>query len=1136
MNRILIAGAGGGASTPHTPREDSDTLESKAMVSLLDLLGEGEIGGLVNGAKSIYLNNTPMENSDGSKNFSGVVWEQRTGTQAQAPIIGFMDVDTPHSVGIRVRKDAPYSLTVNNANADQVRVIVAIPSLLVQDLTTGDTHGSEVSYNFTVSTNGGAFVSPDLGMEWADGGDISDHTVSRSGAGIGFYASVTGSVQSYGKSNMRYTDQGAEVVFQPQYLGPSGWSDFGNVTTMTLPVGAIQTNAMPKTFFSHDTASQVRLVVISSTGDASLVVSTPKALMPVASITVSGKCHSRYQRSHTITLPKPGSSWVIRMTRETADSTTSALANETYFDSYVEVVNTRLSYPNSALVGVTIDSEQFSGVPERSYLVDGLYIKVPNNYDPATRTYSGVWNGAVTKLAISNNPAWILYDLLTTTRYGLGSFISESQIDKSKLYQIGKYCDELVMDGNGGMEPRFVVNTSIQQLSEAYRAISDLTSVFRGMTYWNGGMACFTNDAPTDPSMIYSQANVVEGVFNYSGSARKDRHSVALITWNDPTEQYKQKIEYVEDADLVAKYGIRKIDTVAFGCTSRGQANRAGRWILYTEQYESDIIQFKVGMDSMLVLPGEVVKIHDQFRAGKRMGGRLIACTATSATLDAPAALNGPGAVLSVRLPSGTFADVTVLQLAGAQSVLTWTTPLAEVPLPNAIYLISEVILKPVLARVVGISPEAGKSGEFTITALEHNPSKYALIDSGIKFDVIPTSVLDINLVTAPTDIVITESPYLIGPGLYGSKLSVSWQGSERLHEITWRKVSPNGTNHTTVSLTSTTFDVENITGGLYEFSLVAVNFAGRKSPAAALSFEAQANNAAPFDVENLRVIDAWNAGPCRIEWDSVMFAKQYVIEVWSGAVKRRTDVSSATAYQYTLEMAVHDGGPWRSLTFRVKAISYASVNSLNWVSVSSSNDQVAAITGVEVTAGYQSIQVSYVRPTEVDFAGVQVWVGTTPDFIVGATNLAYDGPNTNIFLQTLDGVSMIQAGITYYVKIAGYDTFGKDAENISSSIAVTPVSVAGGIKPGEIAATLIAAGALDMSKFANSIRPPRVVAALPALPNALWSTNDIAVLTTDSKLYRATSDNAWVPVLAAQDISGLISVNQLKTKRHAIY
>lgn len=727
---VPVVGSGGSSSSSkgkgsggRAAVEDPDSLQSRALVAILDLLGEGEIGGLVDGARSIFFNDTPLQNVDGSYNYNGVTWDSRTGTQNQVPMNGFSEIETPYNEGVQVKTINPHTVTITNPNADQVRVIVAIPSLTFQDAASGDLRGTSVVYNLSVSTNNGPFV------------------------------------------------------------------------------------ASPN-------------------------------------ITVTGKTRSRYQREHIVNLPKPGTTWQIRMTRITADSITSNITNDTYFDSFVEIVNTRMRYPNSALVAVRIDSEQFNQIPARSYLVNGLYIKVPSNYNAVTRAYTGIWDGTFI-LAVSNNPAWVMYDLLLNARYGLGEYITAAQVDKAKLYQIGRYCDELVSDGFNGFEPRFVINTAIQQQAEAYKLISDLSSTFRGISYWTGGQVGFTQDSPADTSMIYSPANVVDGVFSYTGSARKDRNSVVLVTWNDPAERYKQKIEYVEDASLVAQFGVRKTETVAFGCTSRGQANRVGKWILYTQKYESDLVTFTVGMDSALVLPGEIIRIHDPIRTGKRMAGRLKGIAANSATLDSPTTLALVQCQVSFRLPDGTFVDRVINETGGTFSTITWATPLVALPLPNSMWLIVEPTLAPLLARVLGISQDTENKENYNISAIEHNPSKFAAIESGLKLESLNTSVVKIDPTDA-YDLKMFESLYLVAPNVVGGKVNLSWSGRDAYYEVRYRRAAD---NFTVLTTRSQSIDISPVIAGMYEFTVTSINAFGQRAKTVSLLTEVYGKTALPLDV-----------------------------------------------------------------------------------------------------------------------------------------------------------------------------------------------------------------------------------------------------------------------------------------------
>lgn len=735
-----VAGAGGGggkSSSARAATEDPDSLQSRSMLAVVDLLGEGQIGGLVNGGRSIFFNDTPMLNSDGSSNFAGATWDFRDGGFGQQPLgSAFGSVETPVPMSVQVKRDMPAVFTITNPNADAVRVAIALPSLMSQDKKTGDIHGTSVQFRFEISLNSGSFYD------------------------------ATGT------------------------------------------------------------------------------------------LTISGKTRSRYQRAYRLNLPKNTSGgakvtlWTIRVVRITADSTSTALSNDLYVDSYSEIVSSRLSYPMSAYVGITIDSAQFSSIPTRSYLVDGLYIRIPNNYNPTTNTYSGIWDGGF-KMAVSSNPAWILYDLLTSKRYGLGQYIDESMIDEARLYQIGKYCDELVPDGFGGMEPRFRINTAIQSRVEAYRVITDIASVFNGMAYWTGNNIGFTQDAPSDPVMVFTPANVVDGLFTYSGPSRKDRHSVINVTWNDPAQNYKQVVEYVEDPELIQKFGVRKADTIAFGCTTRGQANRVGRWILYTESYQSELISFEVGIDTAFVMPGDIVLIHDTHKAGKRVGGRLKSCTKTSATLDFPVDVQ-PNSTISIRMPDGKFVERTLLG-TGLQTTVRWGAALPSLPVNSAIWLISHSSLEPVQARVVSVA-QSEKAGVLGITCLSHNPSKYDAIEKNLKLEIPNTSVIDFRTVAAPTNLTVTETPYEVAPGILGLTLELSWTSDGQGYEVRWRRSGQYQTNWQVDTTTTPNHRLENIRSGTYYFEVVALNSFGVRSPKATLEYEPVGRAAAPGDVAGFKI------------------------------------------------------------------------------------------------------------------------------------------------------------------------------------------------------------------------------------------------------------------------------------------
>lgn len=899
-NFRVIAGAGGDDDEPEqrTPKEAPDSLRSRAMIGVLDLLGEGEIGGLVAGARSIYLNGTPLQNDDGSYNFKGITWDARKGTQSQEPISGLTAVEAPYYLGSKVTKSTPRLLSINNPDTDMVRVIVSTPTLMEQNVKTGDINGSSVSYELYVSTDGGAFtpITSDIAWTlnsgtWATESGILTATraVDKTCLSATVGASVTGG------------DATGSITVQPQFYNGSSWVNHGPEVTIRISRQWVQEEKKDsktgEMYFTGNAsyqfvadrvitvtrtdAQKIRFNVVSknvvapdlswpgvdtSPADIVLVQKEIKSGTTSTTFTIKGKTRSKYQRAHTISLPKPATSWQIRMNRITDDSGVVAVQNDIYLDSYVEIVNSRLSYPNSALVGIKIDSSGFNQIPSRAYLVDGLIIRIPSNYNPITRAYTGIWDGTFT-VGVSDNPAWILFDLLTQNRYGLGQFIEDAQIDKAMLYQIGRYCDELVPDGYGGMEPRFTLNTVVQTQAEAYKLIVDICSVFRGMAYWNGEMVGLTQDAPADTEMIYNASNVVDGAFNYTGTARRDRHSVVLVTWNDPQEKYQQKIEYVEDTELIAKHGVKKTDVVAFGCTSRGQANRVGRWMLYTEKYESNFITFKVGVDSAYVLPGHVIEIQDQYRAGKRLGGRLVSATTTSATLDAPVTLAASGAVITVRLPDGTIAERTLLQGAGTYSTVTWTTALADIPLTNGMWVISEPNLQTTLARVISVAQDGAAPNQFIVTSVEHNPSKYAAIEQGLRFEDRDTYVKT-NIIPAdpPSDLVIEESTYVVSPSSMGIRATLSWTGVASWFVVRWRRFNGNWEAR---SVSDKQIIIDGLAADSYEFEVTSYNSIGIPNEySVSASHDFTGKDIPPSDVQGFTV--QVNGGLALFRWGQV--------------------------------------------------------------------------------------------------------------------------------------------------------------------------------------------------------------------------------------------------------------------------
>ncbi|MGU7780539.1 phage tail tip fiber protein [Burkholderia sp. PU8-34] len=499
-----------------------------------------------------------------------------------------------------------------------------------------------------------------------------------------------------------------------------------------------------------------------------------------------GKTTSLYERSHRIELPRAKTGWLVRVRRITPNAHSSMIADVVNIEAITEVIDRKLRYPMTAMIGMTFDARSFSQVPVRSYGVRGLIIRVPSNYDPETRAYSGTWDGTF-KMAWSNNPAWVFYDLLLNERYGVGKQVDASMIDKWGLYEIARYCDVMVSDGRGGLEPRFSCNCVIQSAADTFKVLQDLASVFRGIAYWGPGAVVASADMPSDPVYLYTAANVIGGTFNYVGSERKTRYTVALVSYNDPANQYKQSVEYVPDDDGIARYGVIKTQVTAFGCTSQAQAHRLGRWILLTSRYEAGTVSFQVGMDGVLVGPGQVFAIADPRKAGRRIGGRIRSAAGAVIELD-KAPTVAPGDRFTAILPSGLAQTRNVKLVDG--DTLTLSDRFDADPVSGAVWMIESSELKAQLYRVVSVQ-ESDDDGQiaYTITATMHEPGKYAAIDDGAQIQQRPVTIVPPSVQAPPANVRISTYS-VVDQGIAKTNMVIAWDAADKAvtYLPEWRK------------------------------------------------------------------------------------------------------------------------------------------------------------------------------------------------------------------------------------------------------------------------------------------------------------------------------------------------------------
>ncbi|EMO4510494.1 host specificity protein J, partial [Klebsiella michiganensis] len=698
MTQHLIKGCKGGSSSPRTPTEQPDDLQSVAKAKILIALGEGEFAGALT-AKDIYLDGTPLENSDGSQNFSGVAWEFRPGTQAQNYIQGIPGSENEINVGVEVSSKTAWSRSFSNTQLSAVRLRLKWPSLLKQE-DNGDLVGNAVSYAVDLQTDGGSW-----------------QTVLESA--------------------------------------------------------------------------------------------------------VSGKTTSGYERCHRIDLPQATTGWVLRLRKVTEDANTSKTGDVMMLQSYAEVLDAKLRYPNTALLYVEFDSRQFNGsIPKIACSPRGRVIRVPDNYDPETRQYSGIWTGAF-KWAWTDNPAWIFYDLIVSDRFGLGNRLTSENIDKWTLYQVARYCDEPVPDGKGGegTEPRYLCNVYVQDRNDAYTVLRDFAAIFRGMTCWSGDRVIALADMPRDIDYTYTRANVINGRFHYASSSSKTRYTNALVSWSDPENEYADAMEPVFEQPLVARYGFNQLELTAIGCTRQSEANRKGRWGILTNNKDR-VVTFSVGLDGNIPQPGYIIAVADEMLAGKVNGGRTREVDGCVITLDRKTEAKA-GDRLLLNLPSGGTQGRTIESVDG--HVVTVTAEYAERPEPECVWAIESDSLRVQQYRVVGVKDN--NDSTFTISAAAHDPDKYARIDSGAIIDSRPISVIPPGKQSAPANIVV-ESYSVVNQGISVETLQVHWTAVKNAiaYEAQWRRNEGNWINVPRSSVAS--FDVSGIYAGRYIVRVRAINAA----------------------------------------------------------------------------------------------------------------------------------------------------------------------------------------------------------------------------------------------------------------------------------------------------------------------
>lgn len=526
---------------------------------------------------------------------------------------------------------------------------------------------------------------------------------------------------------------------------------------------------------------------------------------------ISGKYSSAYSRSIEIR-DLPRVPFTVKVERITADSTSNRLANKTTWASYTEIIDAQFSYPNTAYMGVKLDSEYFNNIPSRTYEVYGIKVKVPSNYNPDTRGYSGLWDGTF-KVAYSDNPAWVLMDIVTNKRYGLGERLGSFDVDKWTLYQIARYCDQMIPDGYGGTEPRFTCNLWLTEQRSAYDVLSDLCSIFRAIPVWTGTTLTFIMDRPSDPVWTYTNANVINGEFTRQYSALKSRHNAIQVEYKDKDNNYDTAIEYVSDDALIRKHGLNLKKVTAFGCTSRGQAFRTGKWILETEKLETETITFTVGAEGLMNIPGDIIQVTDNHYAGANIGGRVVAVNGKNVTLDREIKIAG-NSYLSFINAEAKHSRIKITSVNG--NVVTLDSNPVGLS-AQAVWSLATRDIVSKLYRCMTITEDAD-NGTYTIMALQHEPQKEAIVDNGASFEPRNTSLLN-----TPT----LES---VGTELSAGGLSLNWVATQGIGTLTYDiKILKDGNLYAYhKGLKTTEFSLEGLPDGGYVAVVIAKNSAGQ--------------------------------------------------------------------------------------------------------------------------------------------------------------------------------------------------------------------------------------------------------------------------------------------------------------------
>jgi len=994
VNEVYIAGAGGGkggGGSSHVPTEDPNTLKSNAVARLIDVIGHGPIVGLVNGAKSIYLSDTPYMNAQGGYNFKGIGYTFQNGYVDQGALTGISASSSEKPVGVQLKQETgPIIRQITNDDVDRVRIRFMIPNLSYQNPNTGDLKGNSVAVGLRYRrSNSATWINYRSEIEWKEFpstttlfGYVSTGSPT-SGVGTRNWTTVTPEAATA----LRVSGIAAETfntflidlgpMFGPTPTYPAApriqYRVKGTTTWYNMPVKTTSQGQRQQAGYGNGSrAGTLKQTIIMETrveAEISLIGAAVYEIQVVGgsiaaasygndvNLTINGKCVAPYEFTATINKPAGTGPWEWEATRISPDDVNVNKQSQTWVQSYTEIIDAKFSWPGVAHIGLVADASQFgNSIPPRAYHVKGRIIRVFSNYNPETRAYSGFWDGTW-KDAYTNNPVLVYIDLVLNRWYGLGDYITEADLPLGELYTLAQYCDELVPDGYGGMEPRFTINVVLNTQREAHAVLQDMASVFRGMTYYSEGQIRVAHEAPRDVDINVGRANAVDGVFHYEGISDKTRHNVVNVTYNDLNDMFKGNSVTVEDNDDILVRGQVSIDLAPFGCSSRGMAARVGEFYLFTEKNEGDIISYNAASDHAAVEPGFIAAIFDPVIMGTELFGRIEAVDGTKITLDREIEIKyGESYILSTLNKSGKPQYKTVISPLGVHKTIEIMSEFTDQPGEWGVWSLYSNNVSPVTYRIRSVDDNG--DGTFKIEGNRYVEQKFDYIEKGIDFDLPTITSYSSGELATPADFSIAETLYKEN-GLVKTRATFSWSSSTdprvRGFRFYWKAKDGPWNDLTT---TETTIDIAGLEAGFYSFRLVAISGNRQSPPKEKIDYYLYGKTLPPGDVLNVQVkrmvegvIFTWDSA---VDIGSVSYQIRELVE---GSTWSTSDIIAENLAVTNCFISIPDA---KEHTYLIRAFDELGNMSVNATAVSASVIAPEAPTNFFGVAQTDSIRLSW--------------------------------------------------------------------------------------------------------------------------------------------------------------------------------